>query len=1210
MTTLKDLIHIPEQINSGDLVLRLVEDVLSPEKTVADYVPTPQLVESFDASLRLIQSALANKKSKAAILHGSFGSGKSHFMAILGLLLQGNPHARSKPELAPLVVKHDPWLQGKKILIVPFNLIGGKNLEQAIFSQYARFMAEHHPESGRPLLSHAEHLIQDAREHLARLGETAFFAELNGSALNDSGWGDLEGLWDLQRFETAAAQSYEDSEYAALVQALSNTFFKAFTRAQESGHAHYLSLDEGLAIISQHAVHAGFDGVVFFLDELILWLAGKAADQKFLAEEVQKLSKLVESQVGNRPVPLISFIARQRDLSELVGDNLPGVEKARFDDMFAYWKGRYETITLADKNLPEIVEKRVLRPRSEGARAEIDRAFETLKSMDKSSLDTLLGRNYHLADFRKVYPFSPALIEALVALSSVLQRERTALFVLYRLLNKAGDQLQLGTVIPMGDIYDIFAEGIEAFSQQMADSFEAGKRLWEHKLRPLLEEKYQVQHQHLDQVNPDVAKAFINDARLAKTLILSALVPEIGPFKNLTPSRLAALNHGTIKSPIPGQEAGLVAHKLNQWAAQVGEIKLSGDHNPVINVKLVGVDTESIIRNAAKYDNPGARQMKIKRLLYQAMGIPDEVADELYDRKTPILWRNTPREVELVFGNVREMASERFLNEGPVWRLLVDYPFDDATHSPSDDYQTVQKMRNLGPQKTLVWLPAFFSTKRQNDLGKLVILDQLLKSEETFRKETPHLTEVDRAAARGLLENQQSALNQALNNALLAAYGVFRDAESKANLDDTIPFEDHFQSLDPGLELRSPAASNLRDAFEGLLDQAMSFQYPDHPKFEMELKRNLLRKIWPDLRKTILSPDQRRVIEDRPMRKVLAGILNPLQLGSMGENALTWNRFWENTLIRGCGGLEGKTVAELRQGLDGHGKRGLPKEVENLILLAVATATHSGFQDGHQTIPPNQTEGLVLDDHWVLVGQQLPDPALWQKAVLHSGILFGWTFAPTPDPAGLNDFHHQIRDELMKKSWAPFGKDLEQAILHVGEDPQTFPRYQTALACTHLMNALEKAEKLDQVRVLAEFQPPTSFEAMARSFTQSLKLGEELRRADWSLLGNAWRLLTSENLETRWDRNHTIQHLKQDELAVALGPFLKMLQEESSRFISKRLEHIQKDTPVEAVPTPQTVKKGVTHHSHVVKGYAPALQELQKHKDKANLKVIFEWDEP
>ena len=98
MTTyIRDLIELPDRVRRGDFVLRLTEGVTKPEETIDNYVVTPQLVDSFDEALGLISSSIESHSSKASYLHGSFGSGKSHFMAILHLLLQNNPHARSIP---------------------------------------------------------------------------------------------------------------------------------------------------------------------------------------------------------------------------------------------------------------------------------------------------------------------------------------------------------------------------------------------------------------------------------------------------------------------------------------------------------------------------------------------------------------------------------------------------------------------------------------------------------------------------------------------------------------------------------------------------------------------------------------------------------------------------------------------------------------------------------------------------------------------------------------------------------------------------------------------------------------------------------------------------------------------------------------------------------------------------------------------------------
>ena len=84
-------------------------------------------------------------------------------------------------------------------------------------------------------------------------------------------------------------------------------------------------------------------------------------------------------------------------------------------------------------------------------------------------MDTLLTSTADREMFRQVYPFSPALVQTLVAVSSVLQRERTALKVMLQLLVDQRDTLQLGDLVPVGDLFDVIAHGDEAFSEDMRD---------------------------------------------------------------------------------------------------------------------------------------------------------------------------------------------------------------------------------------------------------------------------------------------------------------------------------------------------------------------------------------------------------------------------------------------------------------------------------------------------------------------------------------------------------------------------------------------------------------------------------------------------------------------------------------------------------------------------------------------------------------------
>ncbi|MGI8814391.1 MAG: hypothetical protein ACR2G2_03615 [Pseudonocardia sp.] len=98
---------------------------------------------AFDEALGLIGSALSEGRSKASYLHGSFGSGKSHFMAVLHALLRGDLQARSRPELADALAKHR-WLGGTNFLLVPYHLIGAESLEAAVLGGYVNHVRVAH----------------------------------------------------------------------------------------------------------------------------------------------------------------------------------------------------------------------------------------------------------------------------------------------------------------------------------------------------------------------------------------------------------------------------------------------------------------------------------------------------------------------------------------------------------------------------------------------------------------------------------------------------------------------------------------------------------------------------------------------------------------------------------------------------------------------------------------------------------------------------------------------------------------------------------------------------------------------------------------------------------------------------------------------------------------------------------------------------------
>lgn len=1092
--TIADLLDLPERIHKGDFVLNLSEGVTDPERTIGDYVVTPQLDRCLREALGFIRDAVEKRASKATYLHGSFGSGKSHFMAVLYLLLQRSEAALRSGEIASIASEHD-WVEGKRFLLVPYHMLGANDMESAILGGYADHVRRLHPEAALPGVYLAEELLDNAESHRARFGDEGFFAALNEAPGSGRKLGKLRRSWDPETYESARRAGPGSDPYSRLVGALVKTLFPAFSDAAEARGNAFLSLDKGLGVISRHARDLGYDVLILFLDELVLWLASHAANLDFVHREGQKLVKLVESQTADRPLPIVSFIARQKVLRELVGDSAAGSELEHFEDSLSHSKGRLHTITLEDRNLPLIVERRLLRAKDDACRRALDGAFEEAVRKCGAQLDVILGRDADREMFRQLYPFSPALVEALVAISGALQRERTALRILAQILVEQGERIRLGEIVPVGDLWDMVAHDEESLFSEIHKQFELARRLYQEKLRPVLE----------DGQAPD-SEPFRRDDRLVKTLLLATLVPHHEVFRDLTPGRLAALNHGSIHTLIPGQEGQTVLAKLKRWQGEVGAIQLAGDPaNPTISLQVSEVDVDSIIDRAKGYDNAGNRQRMVKRRLFEALEIPqqDETTNEVR-----LQWRGTRRTAEVVFGNVRDLPDATLQCAGPTWRVLVDYPFDAENHTPLDDVERVRRFREGGGEAhTLVWLPAFFSRRVQRELGRLVVIEHLLRG-DNLHHETKHLKEADRVTARGLLQSQQVTLERKLDEALESAYGI-RTGDRDV-LDDSYDLgADRFLSLRPEFTPQPPTGADLRAALESFIGQALEWQYPAHPLFEREVKRSELEKIWPVLAKAARSREP-SIPVDKPLRPILRQIAGPLDLGAMGEDRYQARRSWRDHFAQklAAQGGDAPSVADFRRWADEPRPRGLPRDVSDLlVLLFAATEDRSVARHG----APWPAKIGDLPDDAVLRPVELVSEEEWQAACSRSGDLFGVEAPKLLDAQNLERLAcEQVPAVIEPRRTAceRLPGAIQAALSRLGVASGEIvkaDRYRTASAVERLVTAcldVEGGKSAERVRVLAAARIETSGAHMGRS----LRSAEEVLGALQALEARDWTL--------------------------------------------------------------------------------------------------------
>lgn len=147
-----------------------------------------------------------------------------------------------------------------------------------------------------------------------------------------------------------------------------------------------------------------------------------------------------------------------------------------------------------------------------------------------------------------------------------MQRERTALKVMQRMLVDRRDTLTVDDLIPVGDSFDYIVEGSEPIDNHAGAMFKAAHDLYGNRLLPSLLEKHSVSKEQLETVPDSVPGGFRGQERIAKTLLLSAIAPNVPALRDITAPRLAALNHGSIKARVAGGESRVVLGVVREWA--------------------------------------------------------------------------------------------------------------------------------------------------------------------------------------------------------------------------------------------------------------------------------------------------------------------------------------------------------------------------------------------------------------------------------------------------------------------------------------------------------------------------------------------------------------------------------------------------------------------------------------------------------------------
>jgi hypothetical protein len=293
--------------------------------------------------------------------------------------------------------------------------------------------------------------------------------------------------------------------------------------------------------------------------------------------------------------------------------------------------------------------------------------------------------------------------------------------------------------------------------------------------------------------------------------------------------------------------------------------------------------------------------------------------------------------------------------------------------------------------------------------------------------------------------------------------------------------------------------AGFKDCLDHLFTQALEHQYPDHPRFDGEVKRAGLRRVLDVVRQAAQIKDGRVEVE-KPLREEVRRIAVPLKLGDMGETHFVLRDEWKSEFLRkkAQDGVRELTVRRLRQWIEKPERRGLEREIQNLVILTFALQTSLSFYLHGGPVDPQLEK---LDDEMELREQRLPSEGSWAEAVKRAGAILGVAASPLLNAQNVSKLVDEaarvatdcrgevdrLRSQLRARSGA-FGIQVADA-----------DRIKTVEASSALLVEIQAREGDAIIDVLAEASIATSETAMGQVIKGARQMADALQNAEWTI---------------------------------------------------------------------------------------------------------------
>jgi hypothetical protein len=834
MPKISDIIEVPPVKTVIELATVRDYDAENAEEPT-NLLETFVVTEDIEKNLQIILERVASYPNEGMgfFLTGNFGSGKSHFLSVLSLLLQFQWAWKYITSQSQKLSQYESKLGERKLLVIQIPLLEYRKtdtLEDIFWNSVEETLASNRYKIFKPLAQSSYFLEQFDK----------YIMPAHGRELNTFIQGRLSSkyTWDVLRRESA-----DDAIM----------FAQEFLKVQGTDIPFKLTLDRQkawdklIALIKEHKL----SGIVVLMDELSEFLKSKP-DARALNEDTRFLQFLGEKSIHS---PFWIMGALQEAI-EKTGD----INQATFNKI----KDRYQrNLELSAQHIRELIDRRLIRKKGVEAINAIKEAYQSLRN---SFNDLKISED----EFLQIYPVHPETLELLdVNTKFFSQRRGVVDFIHYQVKGDPSRQINgimdedYTQLLTPDKIFDHFSFRI----REMVDLnpyFQIYRDYFEKRIPRIFE----------DPVDQECA------LKILKILILLKISPM---FETRTVRQIANMvlyNYTDLGGDLNYEY--IQQHILKKLHTEASYIKVKQGQDPLSDIYYIDLESKvsdiidnkkrDILLNVAETDQR-ILDVAFDQLVYGPL--PMAHLRGIYSERKNIPWENTPRSGTAKLQNLLEITNaeidqvlEKLRTTEDDFVLYIGTPF-----STTEQKEHLQRILNSYPDRfingIIYWLP-----RDLDDPNKLQILKEFYAQHEI-------LTEYSSDGSRTAMDIRDN-LRKSMEEKILQVRDVIEELYFSGSI-YTVSDEIH------GLDLADSRLQNFNNTLAKMIREPLRVVYPSHIAPEIEIST---RRLISDLIDDFVRPGRADDINAPHLRYLKAsieGIAIPLGLAKKRDNGYDLN---------------------------------------------------------------------------------------------------------------------------------------------------------------------------------------------------------------------------------------------------------------------------------------------------------------------------------